>query len=52
MAIVLGIMIVAEWPLSGLWVIGMFIAIEMLFAGWSMVMMALTGRELEKTTAE
>jgi len=48
-AIALGAMIVAEWPLSGLWVIGMFIAIEMLVAGWSMIMMALTGRELEKS---
>ena len=48
-AIVLGTMIVAEWPLSGLWVIGMFIAIEMLIAGWGMVMMALTARDLEKS---
>jgi len=47
-AILLGSMIVAEWPLSGLWVIGMLIAIEMVFAGWGMVMMALAGRELEK----
>ena len=48
MAIALGSMIVAEWPLSGLWVIGMLIAIEMLVAGWSMVMMALAARDLEK----
>ena len=47
-AIALGSMIVAEWPLSGLWVIGMLIAIEMLVAGWSMVMMALAARDLEK----
>jgi len=49
-AIVLRIMIVSEWPLSGLWVIGMLIAIEMLVAGWSMVMMALICRDVEKQT--
>ena len=48
-SIVLGAMIVAEWPSSGLWVIGMFIAIEMLFAGWGMVMMALAAKDLEKS---
>ena len=51
-AIVLGAMIVAEWPASGLWVIGMFIAIEMLFAGWGMIMMALAGKGLENSQAK
>ncbi len=51
-AIVLGGMIVAEWPESGLWVIGMFIAIEMLFAGWGMVMMALAARDIEAHPSE
>ena len=30
-AIVLGFMILARWPVSGLWVIGLFVAIEMIF---------------------
>jgi uncharacterized membrane protein HdeD (DUF308 family) len=51
-AIALGAMIVAEWPLSGLWGIGMLIAIEMLFAGWGMVMMALTVKDLERKSIE
>jgi len=51
-AISLGVMIMAEWPLSGLWVIGMLIAIEMLVAGWSMIMMALVGRGIEKQEQE
>jgi uncharacterized membrane protein HdeD (DUF308 family) len=51
-AIVLGAMIVAEWPASGLWVIGMFIAIEMLFAGWGMIMMALAAKGLENSQAK
>ncbi|HYE35266.1 HdeD family acid-resistance protein [Methylocaldum sp.] len=44
-AILLGVMIVAEWPVSGLWVIGLFVAIELIMNGWSCVAIALTARE-------
>lgn len=44
-SIVLGIMILAKWPLSGLWVIGMFVAIELIFNGWSYVFVALAARK-------
>lgn len=40
-SLVLGGMILFQWPVSALWVIGMLIAIEMIFHGWSYVMMAL-----------
>lgn len=46
LAIILGIMILTSWPVSGLWVIGMFVAIEMVFNGWTMITMALAGRQL------
>lgn len=45
-AIVLGIMILNNWPVSGLWVIGMFVAIELIFNGWSMVMISLAAKKL------
>ncbi len=45
-AIVLGVMIMNRWPVSGLWVIGMFVAIELIFNGWGMVMAALAVRNL------
>ncbi len=41
----LGIMIYADWPLSGLWVIGLFIGIDLLLAGWSWVMLVLMKRD-------
>jgi uncharacterized membrane protein HdeD (DUF308 family) len=41
---VLGLLIWAQWPLSGLWVLGLFIGIDLLFLGLSWVMMALTVR--------
>jgi len=37
-------MIMNEWPQSGLWVIGLFVAIEILFAGWSQIMIALAAK--------
>jgi len=45
-AIVLGVMIMNRWPVSGLWVIGMFVAIELIFNGWGMIMAALAVRNL------
>ncbi len=40
----LGIMIYADWPLSGLWVIGLFIGIDLILAGWSWVILSLSSR--------
>ena len=43
-------MIINEWPQSGLWVIGLFVAIEMLFAGWLQVMIALPQKIIPSRT--
>jgi uncharacterized membrane protein HdeD (DUF308 family) len=40
----LGILIWRQWPLSGLWVIGLFVGIEMIFYGWSLVMLSLIAK--------
>jgi uncharacterized membrane protein HdeD (DUF308 family) len=45
-SILLGIMIWNSWPVSGLWVIGLFIGIDMIFDGWTEIMLALTARRL------
>ena len=42
--IALGIMIMNQWPVSGLWVIGMFVAVEMIFSGWSQIAIALAAK--------
>ena len=44
--LVLGLMIWNEWPLSGLWVIGLFVGIDLLFYGWWLVSLALSARRL------
>lgn len=43
-AIILGCLILAQWPVSGLWVIGLFIAIEMIVNGWTYIFIALSLR--------
>jgi len=44
-SILLGGMILAQWPASGFWVIGLFVAIEMIVNGWSSVFIALAARK-------
>ena len=44
-SILLGAMILAQWPASGFWVIGLFVSIEMIFSGWSSVFIALAARK-------
>ena len=50
-AMVLGFMILARWPVSGLWVIGLFVAIEMIFGGWAYIFIALGAREMARQHA-
>ncbi len=49
--LVLGIMIWLQLPFSGFWVIGVFVGIDMLFTGWTWIMLALRLRRLPKPGA-
>ncbi len=46
-SLVLAGLILAQWPVSGLWVIGLFIAVEMIFHGWAYIVLALALRRGE-----
>ena len=48
--LLLGIIINRQLPEAALWVIGLFIGIEMLFNGWAWVMLALGLRAVAKTS--
>jgi uncharacterized membrane protein HdeD (DUF308 family) len=48
LSIVLGLMIISKWPASGLWVIGLFVAIELIIQGWSSIFLALAARNATK----
>jgi uncharacterized membrane protein HdeD (DUF308 family) len=41
---VLGVFILIHWPVSGLWIIGFFISIEVLLTGWSMLITSIAAR--------
>lgn len=43
-SIILGGIIWAQWPISGLWVIGLFVAIELIVQGWSNIFIALAAK--------
>jgi uncharacterized membrane protein HdeD (DUF308 family) len=47
----LGIMIWRRWPESSFWVIGLFVGIEMIFAGWAWVMIGLAVKQVPAPTA-
>jgi len=50
--LVLGILIWREWPESAVWVIGLFVGLDMLFDGWSLVMTALAVKSVSTAPAE
>lgn len=37
LSLLLGAMILAQWPSSSLWVLGTFLAIELIFEGWGVI---------------
>jgi uncharacterized membrane protein HdeD (DUF308 family) len=42
--LVLGIVVWVNWPWDSLWVIGLFVGVDMLFMGWTWVMLATAAR--------
>jgi len=45
--LLLGILILQEWPESGLWVIGMFVGINMLLTGWTWIMLSYAAKHVK-----
>lgn len=48
-AIILGILIFNQWPVSGLWVIGLFVSIELIMQGITTITVAMSVRSLQRT---
>lgn len=46
--VLLAVLIIAGWPATGLWVIGLFLAIEILFNGALLTSLALTVRRMQR----
>ncbi len=43
-AILLGVLILVQWPFSGYWFIGLMIAIELIISGWTYILIAIALR--------
>ncbi len=43
----LGILVCATWPSSSQWFIGVMVAIEMIFSGWTLLFLSITPKEAE-----
>lgn len=46
--LVLGILIWQQWPEASLWVIGLFVGIDLIFTGWTWVIISLALKKLRK----
>jgi uncharacterized membrane protein HdeD (DUF308 family) len=51
-SLILGIMIYERWPSSGLWVIGLFLGIELILNGWSWIATSLVLRRFAQEAEE
>ena len=46
--LLIGILILAKWPDSADWAIGLLVGIDLIFAGWTLTSVALLGKDLSK----
>lgn len=51
LSFLLGVLILAEWPTSGLYVLGLFLGVNLLFEGAGWVAMGLAAKPAERRTA-
>lgn len=49
-SLLLGILIWQQWPVSGLWAIGLFVGIDVLFTGWSWIVLALAVKSIKTSS--
>ena len=49
--LLLGIFIYSQWPLDSFFVLGLFVGIDMIFTGWTWVMLALAVKDLQRPVA-
>jgi uncharacterized membrane protein HdeD (DUF308 family) len=47
-SLLIGVLILAEFPSSADWAIGLLVGIDLIFAGWTLVSVALVGKDLAK----
>jgi uncharacterized membrane protein HdeD (DUF308 family) len=48
LGLIIGILVLAKFPSSADWAIGLLVGIDLIFAGWTLTSIALLGKELSK----
>lgn len=48
--LILGLLILIHWPETSLFIIGLFVGIELLFIGWAYIMLSLSAHKFSKET--
>jgi uncharacterized membrane protein HdeD (DUF308 family) len=46
--LLIGILVLAKFPSSADWAIGLLVGIDLIFAGWTLVAVALVGKDLSR----
>ncbi|MCG6156624.1 HdeD family acid-resistance protein [Rubinisphaera margarita] len=52
LSVLLGVLIWSKWPASGLWVIGLFIGIDMIVNGWTLIMLGMAAKKVHQSAVE
>lgn len=50
-SLLLGMLITANWPMSSLFIIGLFVGIDLFFCGWTYIMLALFAQNMTRDKA-
>jgi uncharacterized membrane protein HdeD (DUF308 family) len=45
LALILGVLIWRQWPSSSAWAIGLLLGIDLVFGGWSMIILSLAAKQ-------
>lgn len=48
LTLILGILILKQWPYSGLYIIGLFVGIDLIFNGWALIMLSVMAKRIAK----
>ena len=48
-SLALGALVLVEWPATSLWLIGLFVGIDLIFYGWTWVLLAIVARRSRST---
>ncbi|MEY6433653.1 HdeD family acid-resistance protein [Thioalkalicoccus limnaeus] len=52
LSVLFGVFVLVGWPVSGLWVLGLIVAVELMVSGWRYIFYGLAARKVAQRAAE